>query len=86
VTSIRARAALDSTRTEFLTTEADQLEAELKALVSATWRELVELPGLAVLTASQVLINWSHRGRIRSKAEFAALAGAAPIPVSCVID
>jgi transposase len=29
-----------------------------------------------------VLISWSHRGRFRSEAAFARLAGAAPIPAS----
>jgi transposase len=32
--------------------------------------------------AAQVLISWSHRGRFRSEAAFARLAGAAPIPAS----
>lgn len=35
-----------------------------------------------MLTAAQVLITWSHPGRVRSEAAFAAMAGAAPIPAS----
>jgi transposase len=30
----------------------------------------------------QLLVNWSHAGRLRSEAAFAALAGANPIPAS----
>ena len=32
--------------------------------------------------AGQVLVSWSHAGRLRSEAAFAALAGANPIPAS----
>ncbi len=32
--------------------------------------------------AAQVLLSWSHRGRITSEAAFARLAGVAPIPAS----
>jgi transposase len=69
-------------RIELLTAEAKELEAELTTLVRAACSELLDLPGLGVLTASQVLISWSHPGRIRSEAAFPALAGAAPIPAS----
>jgi transposase len=34
------------------------------------------------ISAAQILISWSHRGRLRSEAAFATLAGAAPIPAS----
>jgi transposase len=44
--------------------------------------QLVELPGAGPISAAQVLISWSHPGRLRSEAAFAALAGAAPIPAS----
>ena len=36
----------------------------------------------STITAAQFLISWSHPGRIRNEAAFAALAGAAPIPAS----
>jgi transposase len=35
-----------------------------------------------VISAAQLLNAWSHRGRFRSEAAFASLAGAAPIPAS----
>ncbi|HEX3542474.1 MAG TPA: transposase [Acidimicrobiales bacterium] len=39
-------------------------------------------PGLGALSLAQVLLSWSHAGRIRSEAAFAMLSGTAPIPVS----
>jgi transposase len=36
----------------------------------------------APIVAAQVLVSWSHAGRLRSEAAFAALAGANPIPAS----
>lgn len=41
-----------------------------------------QLPGVGPISAAQVLISWSHPGRLRSEAAFASLAGAAPIPAS----
>jgi transposase len=40
---------------------------------------LLELPGVGPISAAQVLVSWSHVGRLRSDAAFAALAGANPI-------
>ncbi|WP_247686739.1 IS110 family transposase [Micromonospora sp. C31] len=34
------------------------------------------------VVAATVLLAWSHPGRIRSEVEFAALAGASPLPAS----
>jgi transposase len=34
------------------------------------------------VSAAQVLVSWSHPGRLRSEAAFAALAGVNPIPAS----
>jgi transposase len=65
------------------------LDAELidnrKALDSAVGSvapELPELPGVGSVVAASVLIAWSHPGRVRSEAAFAALAGTCPIPAS----
>jgi transposase len=38
-------------------------------------------PGMGALSAAQILLSWSHAGRIRSEAAFAMLSGTAPIPV-----
>lgn len=43
---------------------------------------LLEKIGVGALTAAVVLTAWSHPGRVRSEAAFAALAGVNPIPAS----
>jgi transposase len=76
--------ALRSTarRIQLLAAEAAQLRAELERLVAAIAPWLLELPGIGPISAAQVLVSWSHAGRLRSDAAFAALAGANPIPAS----
>jgi transposase len=69
-------------RIQLLTAEAAELQGELERLVVATAPWLLELPGIGPISAAQVLISWSHAGRLRSEAAFAALAGANPIPAS----
>ena len=63
--------------------EAKTLEKELRALVAAMAPVLLAQPGVGPITAAQVLISWSHPGRLRSEAAFAMLAGAAPVEASC---
>ena len=66
-----------------LTDLADHLESQIAAIVQDMAPGLVEAEyGLGVLTAAQVLLSWSHAGRIRSEAAFARLSGTAPVPVS----
>ena len=66
-----------------LTDLADHLESQIAAIVQDMAPGLVEAEyGLGVLTAAQVLLSWSHAGRIRSEAAFARLSGPAPVPVS----
>ncbi|MFF4828895.1 IS110 family transposase [Streptomyces sp. NPDC001312] len=43
---------------------------------------LVEETGIGPVTAATVLVAWSHPGRIRNEAAFAALAGVSPLPAS----
>jgi Transposase IS116/IS110/IS902 family len=76
--------ALRSTaqRVQALKAEADDLEQEISQLVTQIRPQLLELPGVGPISAAQVLISWSHPGRLRSEAAFATLAGAAPIPAS----
>ena len=38
--------------------------------------------GVGPIVAAQLIVSWSHHGRIRSEAAFARLAGVAPIPAS----
>jgi len=48
--------------------EAEALERELRALVKATAPVLLAQPGVGPITAAQLLISWSHPGRLRSEA------------------
>jgi len=64
------------------TTEADQFEREILAHVRALAPALLDEPGVGPIVAAQLIIAWSHRGRVRSEAAFARLAGVAPIPAS----
>ncbi len=43
---------------------------------------LLEKIGIGPVTAAVALVAWSHHGRVRSEAAFAALAGVSPIPAS----
>lgn len=65
-----------------LSTSADRYEREIQTLVEQMAPGLCAQPGLGTLTAAQILIAWSHAGRVSSEAAFAALAGVAPIPAS----
>jgi len=60
----------------------EQNEIQLAALVRAMAPELLDAPGLGPVTAAQILCSYSHKGRVRSAAAFAALAGTTPIPAS----
>jgi transposase len=74
--------ALRSTaqRVQVLAGEAAELHDEIGRLVRAVAPWLLELAGMLPISAGQVLVSWSHAGRLRSEAAFAALAGASPIP------
>jgi hypothetical protein len=64
-------------RLQLLRAEADTLQHDIHALV-APW--LLELPGVGPITAAQVLVSWSHAGRWRSEAAFAAPGQDQPDP------
>ncbi len=65
-----------------LEAEAAELEAQLEPLVKQAAPTLLDEPGVGPVSAAQLLCSWSHAGRLRSEAAFAALAGVAPIPAS----
>ena len=65
-----------------LQAETTALEAQLAPLVQQLAPTLLAEPGVGTITAAQILCAWSHAGRLRSEAAFAALAGVAPIPAS----
>jgi transposase len=69
-------------RVTALTVEERELAREIETLTRKLAPQLLEQPGVGPLAAAQVLISWSHRGRITSEAAFARLAGCAPIPAS----
>jgi transposase len=69
-------------RVQQLTAEERELAGEIETLTRTLAPQLLEQPGVGPLAAAQILISWSHRGRIRSEAAFARLAGCAPIPAS----
>jgi transposase len=69
-------------RIEAATVEADELEQELLGHVRALAPALLDEPGVGPIVAAQLIVAWSHAGRLRSEACFARLAGVAPIPAS----
>ena len=69
-------------RIEAATVEAAELERELLGHVRALAPRLLDEPGVGPIVAAQLLVAWSHRGRLRSEACFARLAGVAPVPAS----
>jgi len=69
-------------RVQAATLEADELEHEILAHVRALAPALLDEPGVGPIVAAQLIVAWSHRGRLRSEACFARLAGVAPVPAS----
>jgi transposase len=66
-----------------LAAEAADAEAQIAGIVEDMAPGLVAAePGVGALTAAQILLAWSHAGRIRSEAAFAMLSGTAPVPVA----
>lgn len=67
-------------RIQFLTAQIAALDPELVALVKEhqAGPALLAEPGVGPVVAAQLLVSWSHRGRVRSEAAFASLAGTAP--------
>lgn len=66
--------------------EAAAMEREILALVKQMRPDLLALHGVGPIVAANLLIAWSHPGRIRSEAAFAMLAGTAPIPATSGIQ
>jgi transposase len=65
-----------------LANEERELAREIEKLARQLAPQLLEEPGIGPLSAAQVVLSWSHPGRIHSEAAFARLAGTAPIPAS----
>ena len=69
-------------RIQHLTIEERDLKDEIETLVDELAPKLLAEPGVGPISAAQVLISWSHHGRVPTEAAFARLAGSAPIPAS----
>ena len=65
-----------------LTAEERELARQIETIARKLAPHLLEQPGVGPHAAAQLVLSWSHRGRIESEAAFARLAGAAPIPAS----
>jgi transposase len=65
-----------------LTAEERELAREIETLTRKLAPQLLTQPGVGPHAAAQLVLSWSHQGRIASEAAFARLAGAAPIPAS----
>jgi transposase len=69
-------------RIQTATHEAGDLEREILAHVRALAPDLLAEPGIGPIVAAQLIVTWSHHGRVSSEAAFARLAGVAPLPAS----
>jgi transposase len=66
-------------------TATDELvlnRAALERHVREVMPELLDIRGVGPVVAAMILAAWSHRGRARSEAAFATLAGVAPLEAS----
>lgn len=69
-------------RVQALTREERELGKQIETLTRTLAPQLLDQPGVGPLLAAQVVLSWSHPGRIADEAAFARLAGVAPIPAS----
>jgi transposase len=69
-------------RIQQLTAEERELAQEIETLTVKLAPQLLSQPGIGPLLTAQIVLSWSHRGRLVSEGAFARLAGAAPIPAS----
>ena len=69
-------------RIQAATIEAAELERELLGHVRTLAPQLLDERGVGPIVAAQLIVAWSHQGRVRSEAAFARLAGVAPVPAS----
>lgn len=70
-------------RHRYLTSEIEELEEDLRELVSKVAPAMIATKGFGVITTATLLVTaGSNPDRLRSEASFAALCGASPIPAS----
>ncbi len=80
--SCRREASRLANRIRALDRDLAANKIELGQFTATEVPELLDLPGVGPVVAGTILLAWSHPGRVRSEAAFAALAGASPIPAS----
>lgn len=79
----RAEAVRLAQRIGELDAQIKENTAQLTELVKLSeGKELLDLKGVGPVVAAVCVAAWSHPGRLRSEAAFAALAGVNPIPAS----
>lgn len=71
-------------RVRFLSAQLAELDPQLLELIKQhpAGPALLAEPGVGPVVAAQLLISWSHHGRVRNEAAFASLAGVAPLETS----
>jgi len=71
-------------RIRFLSAQLAELDPQLLELITQhpAGPALLAQAGVGPVVTAQLLISWSHPGRVRSEAAFASLAGVAPLEVS----
>jgi transposase len=57
-------------------------DKQLRHIVSRLAPDLLTRRGIGPVSAATAIVAWSHHGRCRNNAAFAALAGASPVPAS----
>ena len=83
LTAARTEAVRLAKRITALVAELKDNHARSTELIEASpAAPLLEETGIGTITAAVVYTAWSHPGRVRSEAAFAALAGVNPIPAS----
>lgn len=73
-----------TTRIRFLTRQLAELDPELFRLLRQhpAGPALLAQPGVGPVVAAQLLLSWSHPGRVRNETAFVSLAGVAPLEAS----
>lgn len=83
ITTARAEAVRLAKRIADLDEELTANQTQMTKLLRASRAAvLLDKTGIGPVTAAVVYAAWSHSGRVRSEAAFAALAGVNPIPAS----
>lgn len=73
-----------ASRIRFLSKQLGELDPQLLDLIKQhpAGPALLAEAGVGPVVAAQLLISWSHPGRVRNEAAFASLAGVAPLETS----